>query len=276
MELPVKFVGMSGSDYRSHNDFFSRSYLAAVYKEGADAQRWMDLGHDLVNPSASLSTGTRFDMILEGIMQGRSVDDMIATAPDSVLTKQGHRRGKAYDEWKAAQSGIVVSADDEFQLRSMVESLLSNALARELVETTVETQVSVFFEIDGHRIKVRPDGCTPSLWWDLKSTSSKWSKIHQSVLDYSYCEQEWLYVQGAMAVGMEWHRMPFVFTQTMPPYSTRVYYLPEELVEAAGVRMREAMEIASLRISTGVYTPDEYVVHELEVPYWDRRRYLEG
>jgi hypothetical protein len=79
-----------------------------------------------------------------------------------------------------------------------------------------------------------------------------------------------------MAVGMEWHRMPFVFTQTMPPYSTRVYYLPEDLVEAAGARMREAMEIASLRISTGVYTPDEYVVHDLEVPVWDRRRYLEG
>ena len=48
------------------------------------------------------------------------------------------------------------------------------------------------------------------------------------------------------------------------------------MVEAAGVRMREAMEIASLRISTGVYTPDEYVVHDLEVPLWDRRRYLEG
>jgi hypothetical protein len=276
MELPVKFVGMSGDDYRSHNDFFSRSYLSAVYKHGARAQQWMDLGHQLVPQTNSLTVGTRFDRVVEGIIQGRSIDDMIFTPPAEVLTKQGHRRGKAYDEWKSNQNGIVVSADDEFQLRSMVESLMAHKAARDLVEMSTETQVSVFFEIDGHRVKVRPDGCLPTMWWDLKSTSSTWDRIYNSAADYGYYEQEWLYVKGAMAIGLEWHRMPFVFTQTMPPYATEVMYLPEELVEIAGERMKEAMEVASLRISTGVYTPDEYSIQEMKVPTWARRAYIEG
>jgi hypothetical protein len=40
--------------------------------------------------------------------------------------------------------------------------------------------------------------------------------------------------------------------------------------------MKEAMEVASLRISTGVYTPDEYSIQEMKVPTWARRAYIEG
>ncbi|NBT35322.1 MAG: hypothetical protein EBT03_07260 [Betaproteobacteria bacterium] len=267
--LPCKIVGMSNADYRAA-DGFSRSYLHAVATQGGDAQRWMDLGHPLVPPSNSLQLGTLFDMVVESIIGGKSIDDLLAVPPSSVLAKDGSRRGKAYDEWASNVNGIVCSQDTEFKLRSMIDSLMSCQPARRLVEGTTETQVSVFFNCGKHRVKVRPDACTPTIWWDLKTTSSKWDGIHRSVVDYGYAEQEWMYVQGAMAIGYEHHRMPFVFVQTMPPHGTRVFYIPEEAVATAGTRMLNAMEIASLRISSGCYEDVDEIV-EMTIPRWANR-----
>lgn len=278
MRLPSKVVGMSNDDYRSMTDFFSRSYLHAVYKDGGEAQQWLDLGHPLVPYTNSIRVGNAFDRIVEGICRGKSVDSMIQSPPAEVLAKDGSRRGKAYEAWKASnESSGFIDCNEEmaFQLRSMVDSLMSNPLSRSLVENTTETQVSVFFEIDGHRVKVRPDGCTKHLWWDLKTTSSKWSVLCNSAEEYGYFEQEWLYVAGAKALGMDHFRMPFVFTQTFAPYRTKVMYLPQDLVSIAGVRMRNTMEIARLRMQTGVYYPEVSEVEEMIVPRYIRSRYEE-
>lgn len=264
--LPAKIIGMSNADYRAA-DGFSRSYLHAVATQGGDAQRWMDLGHSLVPPSNSLRLGTMFDTVIEGICQGKSFDGMLSVPPVSVLAKDGSRRGKAYDEWAANAPGIVCNQETEFRLQSMVESLLAHPVAKKLVEDTVETQVSVFYNCGRHRVKVRPDGCTSYAWWDLKSTSQKWGSLFRSVLDYGYAEQEWLYVEGAKAIGYEPHRMPFVFTQTDPPHGTRVFYIPKEMVEAAGVRMLNTMELASLRIESDAYQ-DSTEIEEMTFPKW--------
>ena len=267
--LPCKIVGMTGEEYRSQNDFFSRSYLHAVASQGGDAQRWMDLGHPLVNYTNSLKLGTMFDRAIEGVCKGKTLDSMLSIPPPEVLAKDGSRRGKAYDAWKEEHDsrGLMDCTEDTaFQLHSMVESLMENPIARSLVESTTETQVSVFFEIDGHRVKARPDGCTPGMWWDLKTTSSKWDRLWRSAVDYGYCEQEWLYVAGAKAIGYDHFRMPFVFTHTSPPYSTKVLFLPDDMVSAAGVRMRHAMDVSRLRQVTGVYRQEICEIEELEFP----------
>lgn len=271
MDLPFKAIGMSGDDYRSRNDFFSRSYLHATASHGGEAQQWMDLGHSLVPYTNSIRIGSMFDRIVEGVCMGKKMSDMIVSPPSSVLAKNGHRRGKAYDEWCESQTGMVCNDETQFQLESMLENLMKHPQARRLVDDTNENQVSVFFQIGRHRVKVRPDGCTPYCWWDLKTTSSKWNQLWRSMTDYGYAEQEWLYVEGAKAMGLPHHRMPFVFCQTMAPYSTRVFYLPEDIVQAAGVRMKNTMDIAALRIATGVYIPADQGIEELEVPRFVRK-----
>jgi hypothetical protein len=155
----------------------------------------------------------------------------------------------------------------------MLTHLLENPAAKSLIEQTNETQVSAFFELHGHRCKVRPDGCTPTLWWDLKTTSSTWDKVYRSAIDFGYAEQEWLYVQGAKALGMDHFRMPFVFVQTMAPYGVHVFYLPTEIVEEAGLRMTRVMEEVRLRRETGVYEPaDAGEITELQFPAWAKRQ----
>ena len=274
--LPRKVIGMSNSDYQSQNDFLGRSYLHSVSRFGGEAQRWMDQGYSLFGGNAGTRTGSKFDTIVTAVCEGKKLSDVLAIPPAEVLASNGHRRGKAYDQWKeeAERKGLIdCNAEEAWQLEVMLTHLLENPAAKALVEQTTETQVSVFFELNGHRCKVRPDGCTPTLWWDLKTTSSTWDKVYRSAMDFGYAEQEWLYCQGAKAVGLPHFRMPFVFVQTMAPYGVHVFYLPTEIVEEAGLRMTRVMEEVRLRRETGVYeSADAGEITELQFPQWAKRQ----
>jgi hypothetical protein len=265
--LPAKVVGLTNARYHAVKNFDSRTTIWAVDQQGGETQYWIDMGHTLFPGNSATSTGSDFDAIVEGIIQGKKFDDLISVPPEDVLGANGSRSTKAYREWKEKQSGIVATEEQRWKFAKMYDSLLRNDASYALINATTETQVSVFFELDGHKLKVRPDACCPDRWWDLKTTSSSWSKVIYSVRDYGYAAQEWLYVQGAMAIGLPHHRMPFVFVQTVPPFGCRVSYLPERLVEMAGRRMLAAMEMMRLRRETGSYFPREAnEITEMECP----------
>lgn len=274
--LPKKVIGMSNADYHAQNDFDSRSFLVRVMKGGGPVQKWMDEGRSIWDGNAATSLGSDFDALVTGVCEGRSVDDMLVIAGPEVLTSNGQRRGAKWEEFLAkclAGGKIPCNEEHAFKLRTMVESLLANPAARKCAEETNETQVSVFFELNGHRLRVRPDGCTPTYWWDLKSTSSEWDTLFRSIFSYGYGEQEWLYVQAAMALGMDHFRMPFVFVHSVPPFDCKVFYLPEDVVAEAGKRMEQTMEMVRLRRLTGEYMPaDHGEITELLIPQWARKQ----
>ncbi len=268
-ELPAKIIGMSNEEYRGEKKFDSRSTIHSIHKFGGEAQMWIDTGKSLWGGNSSTAKGSEFDAIITGILEGKRFEDLVVVPPDEVLGANGSRSTKAYKEWAASQTGVCVTADQRDQYAKMLDAMRGNDSCYELMTLTVETQVSVFFEHEGHLLKTRPDACTKSMWWDLKTTSQSWDKVYRSVIDYGYAEQEWLYVLSAMAIGMPHFRMPFVFVQTTPPYGCRVFYLPEQMVENAGRAMLNTLEQMRLRRSTGHYMPaDAGEIQELFIPNW--------
>lgn len=268
-ELPTKVVGMSNSAYHAEKGFDSRSFLHTVAKYGGEVQLWLDEGKTFFGGNSATSKGSEFDQIITGVLEGKSFDDLVVTPPEEVLGANGSRSTKAYKEWAVQQTGVICTADQAFQYLEMLNSMRDNDAVFDLMKQTVETQVSVFFEIDGHRLKTRPDACCPGMWWDLKTTSQPWDRLFRSAIDYGYAEQEWLYVESAKAIGYSHFRMPFVFVQTTAPYACRAFYLPQEMVDHAGQRMMNVMEEVRLRRSTGMYMPaDANDITELSVPAW--------
>jgi hypothetical protein len=270
-ELPCKVIGMSNAEYHGNKQFDSRSFLHSVSRFGGEAQLWMDKGNSLWGGNAATTKGSEFDQIITDVLGGRRFDDCIVVPPDEVLGANGSRSTKAYKEWAAeyGKSSVVCTAETKLQYSQMYDNLLGNEASYELIKETTETQVSVFFDLDGHLLKVRPDACTPTRWWDLKTTSQPWDRLFRSVMDYGYAEQAWLYTEGAKAIGYEPFRMPFVFVQTAPPYRVRVRTIPEQMVEQAGQRLISVMEQVRLRRSTGLYVPaDADVIQDLEIPAW--------
>jgi hypothetical protein len=280
--LPRTVIGMPAWEYHAQNDFDSRSFLVAVAKYGGSAQKWMDEGHSLFGGNSATKLGTKFDTAVMAIAMGFEVDKVIVTPPADALTSNGQRRGKAYEEYKAKlrEYEVDCNEDEAFTLRTMIAHTLNNKAARDLIENTTESQLSVFFELGGHPLKVRPDGVIDQgdrrLWWDLKSTSATWDRVASSVVEYGYSEQEWLYVEGAKAIGFPHFRMPFVFTQTVPPFHCEVFFLPEEYVAESGQRLLRVMEEVRLRRSTGEYMPVEHgEINELTIPAWAARKHEE-
>lgn len=271
-ELPTKVIGMSNQAYRQETDFDSRSFIHTVGKFGGEVQLWLEQGKTFFGGNSATSTGSEFDEIITGILGGKRFDDLVVTPPESVLGKGGSRSTNAYRDWASQQTAIICTDEQRAKYEQMLASMLANEACRELMDQTVETQVSVFFEIDGHKLKTRPDACCADRWWDLKTTSQPWDRLYFSARDYGYYEQEWLYVESAKAIGLPHHRMPFVFVQTMPPFGCKVFHLPSEMVEAAGRRVRNVMEEISLRRSTGMYMPaDANEITELVVPAWAQK-----
>lgn len=271
-ELPTKVVGMSNREYRDQTAFDSRSFLHTVAKHGGEVQQWLDSGKVYWGGNSATSKGSEFDTIVTEILGGKTFADVVVTPPDEVLGANGTRNTKAYKEWHAEhyREGVVIATTDQAQVyQYMLNGMYENDACYELMSKTTETQVSVFFSLDGHLLKTRPDACCTDKWWDLKTTSHSWDQLFKSARDYGYYEQEWLYVESAKAIGLSAFRMPFVFVQTTPPYRTKVFYLPESLVEAAGRRMLNVMEEVRLRRSTGMYMPaDANEITELVVPAW--------
>ena len=273
MELPTKIIGLPAEDYFAVRECDSRSFYYSVYKYGGEAQRWADMGRSLFGGSTATRTGSKFDALVTLMCEGKSITDALAVPPPEVLASNGSRRGKLYDVWKANCTGIDCSADEVTQLTEMADSLMRNKAAAELVGTTIETQASVFFELNGYPSKVRPDGGTESLWWDLKTTSATWDRVFRSVVDYGYDMQESMYVAGAMACGLSHFRMPFIFVQSMAPYACRVYHLPEHIVAEAGQRLKRVQEEVALRRATQEYYPAEHGdIIELEIPAWATKK----
>lgn len=272
-QLPCKIIGMSNEEYHSLREFDGRSFFHAVEKSDGVSQLWLDKGLSLWGGNSATSKGSDFDAMVTGVLEGKRFEDMCVTPPAEVLDARGARSGKAYKEWAATQTGVICTAEQREQFSRMLNNMLGNEAVYELMKETTETQVSVFFELNGHKCKVRPDACTPTRWWDLKTTSHGWDRIYRSVVDYGYDMQEALYVSGAVALGMDPFRMPFIFVQTVAPYGCRAFYLPEEMVANAQQRLNSVMEQVRLRRSTGMYMPAEAnEIVELEVPRWALRK----
>jgi hypothetical protein len=271
-DLPLRVIGMSMQAYLMKSEFDSRSSIVQVMEGGGEVQKFVDDGFSMFAGNAATKRGSQFDALVMGVCEGKGLGEQISVPPPDVLGSNGSRSTKAYKEWEAKQTGIVCSEDEAWRYQQMFDALRANESAWELVQHTKQTQASYFAELDGHPVKVRPDGECEDLWWDLKTTSSPWKRLARSVKDFHYGEQEWLYREVAKIFGVPHFRMPFVFVSTVPPFGCKVYLLPEDYVEECGARMRATMELMRLRRSTGEYLPlDHGEVQELEIPEWVRR-----
>lgn len=267
--VSVRSVDLDNSAYHARPEI-SRSYAHQIYRYGGRGQYLLERGVRLVGQNQSLTRGTQFDQLWEARASGKSIGDLFVTPPSSVLASDGSRRGKPYTEWAAQQTAQIATEADLEILELMWASVELNDRAMELLGDTSDTQRSVFWtDSAGHRRKARFDGQTSSLVYDVKTTSSPWSLLHKSFLDYGYVWQASWYRDAAYAIEYEPFRMPFIVVQTVAPYECSVVTIPEELVEAAASQISTTLDLVRFRKTTGEYLPDDYgAERELEFPAW--------
>ena len=269
--------GMPDTQYFAQTDFLNRSTAFSVYAGGGIVQEFLADGGKLFAGNAGTDLGTRADMVFQSVAAGSTVEhamsSLFSTPPAEVLSKSGSRAGKAYTDWKLEQGDKPELTDtDREKLMRMVRNFSRNQRAVELLEATEDTQLSVFWEdLNGYKRKARADGVTRSLWYDLKTTSAaSMSLVPKSVMAYGYHWQAAWYYAAAMAA--DWPSgwaMPFIFMQSVPPYTCAVYRLPEGLIVEASQQIDETLRNMRMREELGEYLPEDYGVElEMIVPEW--------
>jgi hypothetical protein len=253
-----------------HADRSHESRSSAHRKRGADggrSQRYLENGGSLFGGNAGTRFGTVVDVLFGFDIEKRTlglreIDCPVVCPPSEVLTASGHRRGKAYTQWKnSLPLECVETTQDSFdEARRILDAIMEHNEARRLVEKTLYTQQSVFYTDDrGHKRKARADGSNDSSWYDLKTTSSEFSELKFSFRRFGYDWQAAWYMDAARTVGCKnWDDFPFVVAQTFPPYNVRVVRIAKDKVQRAEEEIATTLDQIKERRETGNYIPEAY------------------
>lgn len=261
---------LSNESYHGEKDHKSRSGVHQIFRYGGRGQWLLENGHKLVGLNAGLKIGSWFDAYWEAKALGEDTSKLFVVAPRDVLAADGSRRGKAYTDWAKSQTGMIVTDDDIELLTLMWMGVEACESAVYYLHETSDTQRSVFWvDRNGHKRKSRFDGQTSEKIYDVKTTSSQWDQVYKSFLDYGYVWQAAWYTDAAYQIGYEPFAMPFIVVQTVPPYETRVFTMPTEMVDAAREQIDQTLDAIRLRKETGEYLPADYGVEtEMQFPAW--------
>ncbi len=200
----------------------------------------------------------------------------VIVPPRSVLSEQGHRRGKAWKNFVAdatANNKIVVSQDVGMAIAMMTASV--NLAIGELLTIAQDRhfELPIYWK-DGNSglsCKAQPDFVFASdgyrIVMDLKCTNDlSLAGFRRSSRSHGYWLQDAHY-RDAVESHFDQPVMDFLFVcvESVPPYRTRVRRFTPEMVEAADSRRRMLLsEIARRRRDNDWSEPGENDIEETE------------
>ena len=200
------------SDFLRSPEYFHGKYIAkTIPSKSTPAMAFGSLFHDAV---------------LLGL------DSQAVEIPDSALSSDGHRKGKAWIEFATEHAGKSCLKRDEYAvLRNMVDAVWSHPIASRLLEpkdAAIEQSIFWHEEISGLNLRARLDyrKLTSPLIVDLKSSADVTPRgFATSMHDFRYHTQTVFYLEAAKAVTGHDHRFVFVAVEKDPPHRVRCYEL---------------------------------------------------
>jgi hypothetical protein len=264
--------GMPNDEYHADERAFSKSQYWCHANDGPEAFFQRHICRSLpASASASLSHGT----LLHGWFEnGDAFWQGVVCPPEARLTGTGGI-GKAAHEWHAAEcpEATLVSPAELAQLRAEAAALEADPAVADILASRQDAEVSIWFNIDDFPTRCRPDlmaevdGVTRIV--DLKTTrqTGLLKNWWRAVMDYGYHMQDYLYMRGGEAMGLEPLPLIFCVVSTTPPHEVLVCTLPPALTAAGGRSLHESIADIRLRMETACWVPDHAgEVMELPVP----------
>ena len=194
---------------------------------------------------------------------------------DTIIRGPDDRRGARWKDAKAeadAKGCILLVADDYDAVFRACESVRANDTAASLLTGNVKTEVSLFTELDGLRVKIRPDLVnfdSPCLV-DLKTTQSAApDSFARSCADYMYHVQASFYQR----VWEHYHGIklqPFVFiaVEKVPPYAVACYELDELTMEEGANVVDNMLDLYKRCIEQNEWKGYPEGIGKLRIPGW--------
>ena len=172
------------------------------------------------------------------------------TMPDYGTSASGKRSAELFTN--NMKGKIILDAKTYETVMNMRDSILAHPSARQLLTSPGQSEVSIFGELQGLKVKCRPDRIVDPLSFggqhilvDAKKTADI-SKFIYSVRDFGYHRQAAFY--SDIYYQLTGHRPRFVFVvvgekRSIGRYPVRVWELPQEVVEKGRTEYLEGLEM---------------------------------
>jgi len=274
---PVMLSGLPAEEYHADRTSVSSSGLRALLAPGCPAQ----FQHDRLNPAPPKKT---FDFghaahkfaLGEGpelvVVEGARWDTNVAKAEVRRIREAG---------------GIPLKQAEMDQVEAMAAALRAHPLAGPLLAPGTGLAEQSLYWTDpatGVRCRVRPDWLKQlpglALCVDYKSCAdASPAAVSRSIRDYSYHQQDALYVDGIAAVlDPDEVRFVFVFQSKTAPYLITVRELQQQDRDIGRARNRKALRIYAECERTGIWpdwTGPTTQIPQIGMPTWDTIRQAE-
>tara|TARA_R110000744_G_scaffold155567_1_gene270934 strand:+ start:16560 stop:17402 length:843 start_codon:yes stop_codon:yes gene_type:complete len=156
----------------------------------------------------------------------------------------GHRRGKAWTDFKEAQVGkdVVTRAESDV-IEGAYHAVKAHPIAKDLIDGCTNYEEGVEWKLDGVPFRGFVDGYSEHYALDLKTMPDISPKaIERQVWGYKYFMQAALYRRGLHERGVEMKDYYIVAVQASAPHNVAVYRLDDAYLHRGDLLARELLE----------------------------------
>lgn len=221
--------------------------------------------------SASMSLGS----LGHGLLLG---GERIIEIPESALTSNGQRRGKAWEAFSEANAGALLVKPEEYAVaRKLADNVLAHPTAAKILAAPGPTEESLLWtdEETGLRLKARPDKQATfgeeTIVADLKCVRDPTERnFSRAIADYGYAFQAAFYLDAVkLCKGIAPEAFVFIAVRNEPPYETRCWELAESAIELGRSMYRKALKELSRRLKSNDWNGTDWdECRSIDLPKW--------
>lgn len=250
-------VRMSMEDYQAH-PALSRSLADRIARSPRHLLHYKETGGE---DSQAMLLGRAFHALL---LEAETFFELFAVWDGS------SRRGKAWEDFKAANEGKdIITADELRKITAAAASFRSKELTRGLLDGAIVEAVALA-TIDGVERKARPDIIKDSILYDLKSAAdASFDGFTRAAYSFGYHRQAaWYLDVVAAATGIPLRGFGFIAVEKEAPYEVQVFLASPEFIAKGRQENRANLELYRACEARGEWPGYPDVIQTLGLPRW--------
>lgn len=237
--------------HQSPRDYWAQYIGMTVEREPTDAMDFGTVAHAM-------------------ILDPDSLPQLALLIPRSALNAQGHKKGRAWTDFKATLNGrLAIKPEERRRLTAVHNAVFANELANGLLQHDGNNEVSIFWDGILPR-RSRLDRLAPPFIVDIKTTEQMSRWVH-TANEKEYYRQAAYYLHAATHISKDIERFIFVAVQTVAPFHVRCFeYSVDDISDAMGEINADLHELAR-RIEIDRWHDDrELGINEISIPRWKK------
>ena len=239
--IEVGFAELTAAEYHADLLALSHSQLECFRRSPQEYYERYVIKTLPRETTSSMELGTAVHL---AILQPIKFAEQVLLIPDDVLTSDGKKAGKKWQEYQAANAGCSLLKRSEFnKINAIALAVESCPTAKALIDSCDRKEQAIYWSMEGVDCKALIDGLGDKVIIDLKTClDSRPRAFAAQAARLGYHRQADWYQRGVYAVTG--NTLPFIFiaVRNEPPYTVECIQLSTDFMAAAAVDNAEDLQ----------------------------------